>query len=174
MWLDRFAGQHPGSTPSPPNGQSRAPSPVPLPRRTPSGRAPYLTSQRPGISPRGSSVSLVSSDSSSSLLGASKRTNGSALRQSSAVEGVPDPEEVLARILGPLPVSNAQGDDQPGRITEDDLDFDFDFGGLDLRQLAHGDASTAVVGSYRPRTGEDCRSPPSPRQRHLPVLMAPD
>ncbi|KAK4156229.1 Sac2 family-domain-containing protein [Chaetomidium leptoderma] len=153
MWLDRFAGQHPGSTPSPPNSQSRAQSP--LPRRTSSARGPYLTSQRPGLSPRGSSLSLVSNDSSSSLLGASKRINGSALKQSSTVGDAPDPEAVLARLLGPLPDTVAAEEDRAGRITEDDLDVDFDFGGVSLRELAGGGADRTTADTYRPQTVED-------------------
>ena len=103
-------------------------------------------------------MSLVSNDSSSSLLAASKRANGSALKQSHTFDDAPDPEEVLARILGPLPGATASEDDRTGKITEDDLDFDFDFGGLDLRELARGDADRAVAESYRPQTVEDCRS----------------
>lgn len=156
MWLDRFAGQHPGSTPSPPNSQSRSQSP--LPRRTSSARGPYLTSQRPGIASRGSSLSLVSNDSSSSFLGASKRTNGSALKQSTTIGDAPDPEAVLARILGPVPDTTAPEESRTKRITEEDLDLDFDFGGLSLRELADGGTDRAAPGTYRPQTVEDCRS----------------
>ncbi|KAK3905451.1 Sac2 family-domain-containing protein [Staphylotrichum tortipilum] len=184
-WLDRFGGQHPGGTgtPPPPNSasygighsnansstaQSRSQSQSPLPRRTSSARGPYLTSQRPGISPRGSSLSLASSDSSSSLLVASKRTNGSALKQSTTVGDSPDPEAVLARILGPLPDApaaaadggaDAVGEDQEDRtrrITEDDLDLEYDFGGLSLRELAGAAGpDRAAPDAYRPQTVED-------------------
>ncbi|KAJ4300465.1 Vacuolar protein sorting-associated protein 52 [Collariella sp. IMI 366227] len=154
MWLDRFAGQHSGSAPSPPIGQSRSRSP--LPRRTSSSRGPYLTSQqRPGISPRASSLSLVSNDSSASLLGVSKRPNGSALRQSTLVEDAPDPEEVLARILGPLPNTPPSEDDRTRMITEDDLGLDFDFGGLSLRELAAAEAGPPAADTYRPQMVED-------------------
>ncbi|KAK4112162.1 Vps52-domain-containing protein [Canariomyces notabilis] len=154
MWLDRFGGQHPGNTPGPsPPSQSRTQSP--LPRRTSSARGPYVTSQRPGISPRGSSLSLVSNDSSSSLLASSKRANGSALKQSTTVGDAPDPEEVLARILGPLPDPATPGNSQPGRMTEDDLEGEFDFGGLSLRELASEDADQAVVDRCKPQTVED-------------------
>ncbi len=161
MWLDRFAGQHPGTAPSPTsNTQSRSQSQSPLPRRTSSARGPYLTSQRPGISPRASSLSLVSNDSSSSLLGASKRTNGSALKQSTTVGDAPDPEAILAKILGSLPdaTTPAEGD-RTRRITEEDLDLDFDFGGLSLHEFAGGDADQATADAYRPQTVEDCRLP---------------
>ncbi|KAK3944748.1 Sac2 family-domain-containing protein [Diplogelasinospora grovesii] len=136
MWLDRLAGQHPG-TASPQSSSSRPISP--LPRRTSSSRGPYLTSHNQGT-PRGSSLSLVSQDSTASLLASSKRANGTSLRQSTIADNAPDPEELLSKILGPLP------DDSPpkeitsaGSITDDDLDFDFDFGGLSLRELARGD-----------------------------------
>ncbi|KAK4126344.1 Vps52-domain-containing protein [Parathielavia appendiculata] len=155
MWLDRFAGQHPpGSAPLPPNIQNRSHSP--LPRRTSSARGPYVTSQqRPGILSRGSSLSLASNDSSSSLLGASKRTNGSALKQSTIVGDAPDPEAVLARILGPLHDPATSEEDQTRRITEDDLDLDFDFGGLSLHELAAADVGRAAADTYRPQTVED-------------------
>ena len=164
MWLDRFAGQHPGTASSPPNNiQSRSQSQSPLSRRTSSARGPYLTSQRPGISSRASSLSLVSNDSSSSLLGASKRTNGSALKQSTTVGDAPDPEAVLARILGSLPDATTPSEgDRTRRITEEDLDLDFDFGGLSLREFAGGDADQATADAYRPQTVEDCRSPQAP------------
>ncbi|KAH6856759.1 Sac2 family-domain-containing protein [Chaetomium sp. MPI-CAGE-AT-0009] len=159
MWLDRFAGPHPGNTPSPSNSQIRTQSP--LPRRTSSARGPYLTSQRPGLSPRGSSLSLASNDSSSSLLGASKRTNGSALKQSTTADNAPDPETILASILGPLPDNNTLSleEDRIGRITEDDLALDFDFGGLSLRELAGGGGGRAATDTDRSQTVEDCRSP---------------
>ncbi|KAL2147841.1 hypothetical protein VTI28DRAFT_5613 [Corynascus sepedonium] len=153
MWLDRFAGPHPGSNPSPPNSQSRTHSP--LPRRTSSARGPYLTSQRPGLSPRGSSLSLASSDSSSSLLSASKRTNGSALRQSTTVDTGPDPEEILVRILGPLPDTAAPEENVTRPITEEDIELDFDFGGFSLRELATDDTSRLTADTYKPQTVED-------------------
>jgi hypothetical protein len=105
-------------------------------------------------------LSLVSNDSSSSLLGASKRTNGSALRQSTTLGDAPDPEAVLARILGSLPDTAApeEEENRSRRITEDDLDVDFDFGGLSLRELAGGEGDRAAADTYRPQTVEDCRS----------------
>ncbi|KAH6631650.1 Sac2 family-domain-containing protein [Chaetomium tenue] len=157
MWLDRFAGPHPGNTPSPPNSQSRTHSP--LPRRTSSARGPYLTSQRPGLSPRGSSLSLASNDSSSSLLGASKRNNGSALKQSTTADNAPDPETILASVLGPLPDNTTPLEEyRAGKITEDDLELDFDFGGLSLRELAEGGGARVLADTDRLQTVEDCRS----------------
>ncbi|KAK0629774.1 hypothetical protein B0T17DRAFT_606919 [Bombardia bombarda] len=130
MWLDRLAGQHPGNhnIASSPQSNSRPISPHPLPRRT-SSRGPYLTSQRPGSTPRGSNLSLVSNDSSFSLLASSKRANGSSLKQSATVDDAPDPEQ--------------------------DLDIDFDFGGLTLRELADGKSRPDDRNTHKPQTVED-------------------
>ncbi|KAJ4405571.1 Vacuolar protein sorting-associated protein 52 [Neurospora sp. IMI 360204] len=154
MWLDRRPGQHPGSAAPPPNNRSASP----LPQRT-SSRGPYLAPQRPGLNTRGSSaLSLVSNDSSSSLLASAKKTNGSSLRQSSAVDDAPDPEEVLARILGQFPSSNTtqQPEAKPASgITEDDLDFDVDFGGLTLTELAGPEVSSRQVDNYKSQSVQD-------------------
>ncbi len=155
MWLDRRPGP-PGNAAGAPQPNSRPISP--LPRRTSSSRGPYLTSsQRHGGTPRGSNLSLVSNDSSSSLLASSKRANGSTLKQSTTVEDAPGPEEVLARILGPSPGGETSGDRRESRgITEDDLDLDFDFGGLALRELANSESPDGGV-VYRSQTIADCR-----------------
>ena len=158
MWLDRRPGQHQGSAAPPPNNRSVSP----LPQRT-SSRGPYLAPQRPGRNTRGSSsLSLVSNDSSSSLLASARKTNGSSLRQSSTVDDAPDPEEVLARILGQFPSSNTtqQPEAKPASgITEHDLDFDVDFGGLTLTELAGPDVSSSQVENYRPQSVQDCMVP---------------
>lgn len=125
-----------------------------MPRRTSSARGPYLTSQRPGISSRGSTLSLLSNDSSSSLLASSKRANGSTLKQSSTVDDAPDPEEILARILGPTPDSPVSDEGQAWRITDDDLEFDFDFGGLALHELATQEGAQEEE-TYKSQTVED-------------------
>ncbi|KAK1755779.1 Sac2 family-domain-containing protein [Echria macrotheca] len=154
MWLDRRPGALPGNaTGAPPSSSSRPISP--LPRRTSSSRGPYLASQRPGTTPRGSSLSLASSDSSTSLLASSKRPNGSTLRQSTTVEDAPDPEEVLSSILGPSPGGAGLGISQGSSITEEDLNLDFDFGDLSLRELANSDAGTQGGGAARSQTIED-------------------
>jgi hypothetical protein len=75
------------------------------------------------------------------------------------VDNAPDPETILAGILGHVPDNTPSEDDQTRRITEDDLDLEFDFGGLSLRELAGGDAARATADTYRPQTVEDCRSP---------------
>lgn len=77
------------------------------------------------------------------------------------MDDAPDPEEVLARILGPLSVdvAPAQHSSSTG-ITEEDLELEFDFGGLSLRELAESDDADQLetVDTYRPQTVEDCRS----------------
>ncbi len=153
MWLDRLGNQHPGNTSPQPN--SRPISPLPLPRRTSSSRGPYLTSHRPGNSHRASSLSLVSNDSSSSLLASAKRANGSTLKQSTTLEDAPDPEEILGRILGPESSPAASRRKQKDPVSEDDLELDFDFGGLSLRELAEGRAEEDMP-VYRSQTIEEC------------------
>jgi len=99
----------------------------------------------------------VSNDSSSSLLAASKRANGSTLKQSTTVEDAPDPEAVLAGILGPSSGGSASEDIRDGRrITAEDLDLDFDFGGQDLRELVNSDAQLDVrAAPHQPQSVED-------------------
>ncbi|KAJ5121985.1 hypothetical protein N7526_008922 [Penicillium atrosanguineum] len=96
MWRDRISGQ---STPS---GAPRNPS---LPRRSSSqlSRDPY---NRPRAASRNSSTSLLltPSDSTTSLPGTGRPSNGVGLRQTSAQRSrpavVPDPLEVLNGIIG--------------------------------------------------------------------------
>lgn len=136
MWLDRLAaGPNSASGASTPQSASRSFSP--LPRRTSSNLSPYVTSQRQGHSPRGSSLSLVSSDSSVSLLAASRRPNGSGVRQSSALN------DQAARSIDALDKLLRTGDGaalgdtrQSSLISDSDLEFDFDFDGLSLIELA--------------------------------------
>ncbi|KAJ5219182.1 uncharacterized protein N7498_001281 [Penicillium cinerascens] len=97
MWRDRISGQ---STPS---GANCNPS---LPRRSSSqlSRDPY--SNRPRAASRNSSTSLLltPSDSTTSLPGTGRPSNGLGLRQTSAQQSrpavVPDPLEVLNGIIG--------------------------------------------------------------------------
>ncbi|KAK8929863.1 hypothetical protein H634G_01554 [Metarhizium anisopliae BRIP 53293] len=157
MWLDRLAGGPSGasgqSTPQPGNR-----SYSPLPRRTSSNLSPYLTSQRAGHSPRSSSLSLASNDSSISLLPASRRPNGSSLRHSSTIPNLPDPVETLERLLQqPGHVEN-DAETQKARtssIVEADLDLDFDFGGLGLKELVSSHPPEhAMTASRQPQTVE--------------------
>ncbi|KAK1766718.1 Sac2 family-domain-containing protein [Phialemonium atrogriseum] len=151
MWLDRLAGQQAGTASPQPNSRPMSP----LPRRTSSSRGPYLTSQRAGNTPRGSSLSLVSNDSSSSLLSSSRRVNGSTLKQSTTAPDGPDPEEVLGALLGSTPAGSISGDRTKSSITRHDLDFSFDFGGLSLRELALDDRSSDSASIYRTQTIEE-------------------
>ncbi|OAA44402.1 Vps52 / Sac2 family protein [Metarhizium rileyi] len=158
MWLDRLAGgpliASGQSTPQP---GSRSYSP--LPRRTSNTLSPYVTSQRACHSPRSSSLSLVSNDSSTSLLAGSRRPNGTSLRHSSTIPNLADSLETLERLLSePLKEKN-DPDKQHARtssITEADLDLDFDFGGLGLKELASSHApEEATTIPRQPQTVED-------------------
>ena len=146
MWLDRL-GQTGASSPQ--SNSSRAASP--LPKRSAGARGPYVTSQRAA---RGSSLSLVSNDSSSSLLASSRRPNGSTLKQSStAGDDGAEALQLLDRILGDSP-GDATSPERP--ITEEDLGLEFDFGGLSLRELAQPDAFEGTPSAHRPQTVEEC------------------
>ncbi|RDL33683.1 uncharacterized protein BP5553_08051 [Venustampulla echinocandica] len=145
MWLDRFSGH---STPaasasgSPPPSASRSYSPAP--RRRQSNLGPPSAAQRPGFSPRSSSLSLASNDSTTSLLGLSKRPNGSALRQSVTAVDAPNPLDVLERLLAsgdkesPSSERTAARNGIPSRLVYDDSELELDFGGLNLRDIAGG------------------------------------
>ncbi|RBR22797.1 uncharacterized protein FIESC28_04360 [Fusarium coffeatum] len=151
MWLDRLAGG-PATSPGPSTPQ---PGGRPYPKRTSSTLSPYVTSQRPGVSPRGSSLSLVSNDSSSSLLSSARRPNGSGLRQASTIETGPDSLEVLETLLAGF----SDASDQPEKKTtiyQDDLDFEADFGGLSLKELATSQPpDTTISDNRKPKTTEE-------------------
>ncbi|KAK1979910.1 Vps52/Sac2 family protein [Colletotrichum cereale] len=151
MWLDRLAAQ---SNPSPSSSSQPGSRPYsPLPRRTSS--SPYVTSQRPGLTPRESQLSLVSNDSSSSLL-ASRRVNGSGLKQSRTTYDGPDSVEILGQILNTTSITNSTVKNTTETITEQDFELDFDFDGLSLRELASSDKADAdETDSYRRQTAEE-------------------
>ncbi|KAJ2902581.1 hypothetical protein MKZ38_000342 [Zalerion maritima] len=132
MWLDRFAQSH---SPAPSQGGNRSYSP--LPRRTTSSLSPYVTSQRPGTTPRGSSTSLISNNSSASLLSAARKPNGSGLKQTSTLANGAESLELLDKLIGASTESKTHHD-----ITDKDISQYFDFGGLSLRDLALADEST--------------------------------
>ncbi|KAI0799105.1 Vps52-domain-containing protein [Xylaria sp. FL0064] len=141
MWLDRLAGSA-SPAPSAPPGRPYSPAP----RRPSSGLGPYLTSQqRPGLTPRSSSLSLASTDSSTSTLQAtSRRAPGSNLKQTTTAYTGPDPVDILGALLGgnSLPSSTQRPDysrDSATSITSEDLAATFDFGELSLRSLALSD-----------------------------------
>ncbi|KAG5748451.1 hypothetical protein H9Q72_008594 [Fusarium xylarioides] len=151
MWLDRLAGG-PASSPGPSTPQ---PGGRVYPRRTSSTLSPYVTSQRPGISPRGSSLSLVSNDSTSSLLSSSRRPNGSNLRQASTIDTGPDSLEVLETLLAGFSSDREQAD-KKAAINEDDINFEAVFGGLSLKELAMSEPpDTITVSNRKPKTAEE-------------------
>ena len=162
MWLDRLS--HSGGA-SPQNNGSRSVSPMP---RRPSGasRGPYMTSQR---SARASSLSLLSNDSTSSLL-TSRKQDGSSLRQSTSAT-TPTPGDnkardeaalaLLGRLIGASPRNSlaedsADEDQEVLEITDEDLEGDYDFGGLTLRELASESAAARQSYQHSSRSPEDC------------------
>lgn len=154
MWLDRLASQAGSPTPSPQPG-SRSYSP--LPGRPSGGLSPYVTSQRANQTPRGSAVSLVSGSSTTSLLGAAKKPNGSGLRRSTSYREGPAPEELLERLLG-TKIADGSPDSEPlHSITEADLQLDFDLAGLGLGELASTHPSETIpAGTRRSQTDREC------------------
>ncbi|KAF9881365.1 Vps52/Sac2 family protein [Colletotrichum karsti] len=150
MWLDRLAAP---SNPSPSSSQPGSRPYSPLPRRP--SNSPYVTSQRPGITPRGSALSLVSNDSSTSF-SASRRVNGSGLKQSTISYEGPDSAELLAQILDTASPQDATEEGIDEAISENDLELGFDFEGLSLRELASSDSAvTDDTDSYRRQTAEE-------------------
>ncbi|KAJ8125230.1 hypothetical protein O1611_g8410 [Lasiodiplodia mahajangana] len=135
MWLDRLAGQSPSPASSQPPSRTYSPAPA----RSSSGLGPYVTSQqRPGITPRSSSLSLASADSStSSQLASTRKATGSNLKQTTTAYAGPDPVDILATLLGGN--STSAPDISPTSITSDDLNDVFDFGALPLYSLALSD-----------------------------------
>ncbi|KAK1594429.1 Vps52/Sac2 family protein [Colletotrichum navitas] len=151
MWLDRLAAQSNPSTSTLSQPGSRPYSP--LPRRTSS--TPYVTSQRSGLTPRGSQLSLISNDSSSSLL-ASRRVNGSGLKQSQITYDGPDSVEILGQILDTTSITDSVASSTTGIITQQDFELDYDFDGLSLRELASSNkADTHETDSHRRQTAEE-------------------
>lgn len=173
MWLDRLGAQHNLQSPSNPNSRPISP----LPRRVSSQRgSPYITSQ--SRSARGSETSLLSSNSdtgsSVSLLRGSGRPNGgqlgtSSLRQTTTVDDGSESLAVLGKILGsevtteraelsgaPSPVPQLE-DLFSSTITQEDLEIEFDFGGVSLREfIAQGDDGSPSAGVHRSQTVEEC------------------
>lgn len=160
MWLDRISGAaHSAAASTPQPGRSFSP----LPRRTSSNLSPYVTSQRAAGStpPRGSTLSLVSNDSTASLLSSSKRPNGSNLKQSTTVDDGPEPLEVLEKLLGSKTSNKPTRGKGSSTITEEDLVCQFDFAGKSLRELALSeDVDVVPVEQYRPQTVEECTKQP--------------
>lgn len=131
MWLNRYSGQ---SSPS---------SASPVPQRRPSHLAPNPLPQRPGLTPRASSLSLLISGSTESLPHEAKQQNGSSLRRqldSSPTDPVAEPLDVLYAILGPSqwpPPVNGESFD---KSVLDNVDF----GELSLHEFADAGHSVSV------------------------------
>lgn len=160
MWLDRLSGHStPAATPSasPPPPAHRSYSPAP---RRPSNLAPSSAAQRPAFNPRSSSLSLISNDSTTSLLSSSRRPNGSGLKQSVTAVVAPDPLEVLERLLGSEGKEKRYSKATNGVSGKNTVDYDFeaelDFDGLSLRQLVEGKLSATQGDIYPTQTVEEC------------------
>ncbi|KAK1244748.1 hypothetical protein MKX08_004377 [Trichoderma sp. CBMAI-0020] len=153
MWLDRLSGsQASASGPSTPQITSRHNSP--LPRKPQANLSPYVTSQRQGPSPRGSSLSLVSSDSTTSLLASSRKPNGSEVKQPAAPQ-IPDSVNILEKLLTADSEIVGKPQGKAGLITEDDLGLDVDFGGLSLKELAAGGSDGDATSFRRPQNASE-------------------
>jgi len=152
MWLDRLSS-HSTPSASPPSAARR---PVHL--------APTSAPQRPGFSPRASSLSLVSNDSTTSLLSSSRKPNGSALKQSVTIVDAPDPLVVLKSLLTTEKTdSELSASTKP--VVKDvkpeadllDSQWEVDFDGRSLQDLASaGKAASDDVHLYRTQTVEEC------------------
>lgn len=155
MWLDRLSGHStptPTPTPSAPSSSKRSYSPG---ARRSSNLAPLIPSQRPGFSPRSSSLSVLSNDSTTSLLSL-RRPNGSGLKHSATNTEIPGPLEVLGEIVGPEVSSESvelvENDGEYG-----DYELNLDFTGLNLHEIATGVPSAGQKEiSYAAQSVEEC------------------
>ncbi|KAI9816203.1 MAG: hypothetical protein M1827_001804 [Pycnora praestabilis] len=144
MWLDRFSGH---STPSgsPPPPQSRSYSPAP---RRSSHLAPGAIQNRPGLTPRSSSLTPLPNNTTPSHQ-SFRASNGSALKYSVAntpPSNIADPLQVLENIIGAPPKLQRQtqgngvylaGSSRPAEIQED-----VDFQALSLQDFVRSAADT--------------------------------
>lgn len=135
MWQER--------RPNPPSPNNHSGTNSPLPRRpTYTGNNPLPL--RPGINPRTSSLSLVSTPSASvtNITSTLRNVHGSSLRNEFRVDGNQQsaaPLNALAKILG-VHLSDLQKDDDADQEPED-LDEVIDFQGLSLEDFAAKDSS---------------------------------
>lgn len=138
MWLDRLSG---ASTPAPrPSAsstpQSRSYSPVP---RKSSRLLPQTGPQRPNFSPRSSSLSAVSNDSTTSLLGNSRKpTDSSSSNLRSTTLTYSDPIQVLDKLLD-IDLGSSSVADNDEIWDNDKLMDDVDFTGLALHEFVQGE-----------------------------------
>lgn len=160
MWLDRFSGH---STPSgsPPPHQHRSYSPGP---RRPTHLA-ARPAQRPGFSPRTSSLSVAvnANASTTSLASTSRLTNGSALKQQiTPPPNVADPLDVLEKLVGSSlhRKSDYNGHSDDGTIVNKPTSLVevIEFDGLSLHDFAQAEADEAgdVEEQYTVQPVEEC------------------
>lgn len=153
MWLDRLSSNStPSGSPPPPTNRAYPPGARRQSHLGPAG------GNRPGFSPRSSSLSLASNDSTTSLP-SSSRNNASGLKQATAVSNVPDPLLVLERLLGPEGKGLA-GTPKAinGADANEESEFRLDFGGMGLREfLAQEPATPPPDYAYTPQTADECR-----------------
>ncbi|KAI9736037.1 MAG: hypothetical protein M1818_006213 [Claussenomyces sp. TS43310] len=151
MWLDRLSGHSTPNPSPPPSGPYRS---LPSASRRPSHLAPQAAAKGPRFSPRSSSLSLVSNDSTTSLLGnGARKVNGSGLRQSATTANYPEPLEVLEKLLGAEPKVDSKN--QKGRAESDDGE-ELDFGGLSLQEWAGSELAVSDAAHvYRAQTIEE-------------------
>jgi len=151
MWLDRLANSTPSGSPPPTNRSYTS-----TPRRQ-TGLASN-SAQRPPFSARSSTLSLGSSNDSTTSLLASRRLNGSALKQSTTIPDGPNPLDVLEKLLGLE--GKKSFDTRPGINgvhAGGENDFELDFEGLSLHELALGDSSPVQEDSvYNSQTIDEC------------------
>lgn len=163
MWLDRFSSQNNTPSGSPPPPQNRSYSPGPR-------RSNYLVpelSNRPGFTPRSSSLQPGSRSNASTTSLASSRLipNGSTLKQQiTPPDDLVDPLQVLADVVGkPLVVLQSEnGDIQYGEEIErpKQLVEEVDFNGLSLQEFARQDLKKNHLGEGQyeisEQTVEEC------------------
>jgi hypothetical protein len=154
MWLERLAGQ-PGTSNATSQPYNRSYSPAP---RRPSHLAPQSSSQRPGLTPRSSSLSGVSNASTTSLLVSSTKPGGSGLKQSTTAADFPDPLETLRRLIGSETTGEAYG---PPSEPDADLDLgrNIEFGRLSLEEFTQQKNQEATTPSHKSQTVEECTDP---------------
>ena len=165
MWgLDRItANSTPSGTPP-----MRSDSYSPAPRRPYPASGPGSLPPRPGLTPRSSSLNLLSPGASTTSLSSTARIPNGARRQPSvrgrAPPNVADPLRVLESILGGPPRRPIKREGDVGTIPAkpDEVVQDIDFGGLSLHEFATAEAPRRrredSVNTYREQSVEECTS----------------
>ncbi|KKA27077.1 hypothetical protein TD95_001142 [Thielaviopsis punctulata] len=144
MWLDRLASQANQSSSSLPasrpynnnnNNSNNSNNNTALPPRTSSAFSPYVTSQRSASTQqKGPALVTATNDSTVSLLSSARKQNGGTPKSTSP--GAVSPEDLVDHLLeikrdpadAMIPSAHS--------ITDDDLEIDFDFGGMSLSTFA--------------------------------------